>query len=694
MNLMRILQPRATISEQEVEHGLRMMTREGMLSMGFSSIAGSGFLAAFALVLGANNLQIGILAAIPAIMQPLQIPAILLVEKLRRRKLIATTAWFLAQLLWFPIALIPFFIAVPSAGAISALLALMAVRSILSAVTNCAWNGWVRDLVPQHIMGRFFSRRLALATATAVVFGLGAGFFVDYWRGEVPVDQAVFGYTYAILFGALFLGMLSPVYMARMPEPLMQPVVGAKPSLLHTITLPFHDRNYRKLMQFLLLWGFASNLAIPFFAVYMLQRLGVSLLTVIGLGVLSQIFNILFLRVWGPLADRLGSKAILSICTSLYLLVILGWTFTTMPERYFLTIPLLVILHIFAGVAAAGVSVTVGTIGLKLAPQGRSTPYLAGAALATNLGAGLGPLAGGLFADFFSARELSLDFTWADPAQTFHLGVVNLTGFDFLFAIAFVIGLVTLNVLAALREEGEVGREVVLGELITQTRTMSQAASSVPGLSFVSVFPFSYLRRIPGMDVVAGVTAYQLAEMTRMATVAASEGRRTASRAARTLENGLSRLWKNGAEVSAHGFEIARQAARGVSHGAGEATTKRRRLVSPAIMGIMRAMKKADVKPEDVLRGAGYGVIEGAVEAGGDLKKTAEETVAAAREAAPAMGLDEEEAVAQVVEGAIAAAQAIGPDAVVQVKEGLPAPSVTPSSPDSEEGRSPGAFSG
>jgi len=226
-------------------------------------------------------------------------------------------------------------------------------------------------------------------------------------------------------------------------------------------------------MKFLLFWGFASNLAIPFFAVYMLQRLGMPLSAVIALAVLSQLFNVLFLRVWGPLADRFGSKVILSLCASLYLVVILGWTFSTMPERYFLTVPLLVILHIFAGAATAGVTLTVGTIGLKLAPQGQATPYLAGASLATSLGAGLGPLVGGLMADFFSARQFTVNFAWADPTRALQAPALSLAGLDFLFALAFLIGLFTLNTLTLLREEGEVDKEVVLGELMAQTQAVT-----------------------------------------------------------------------------------------------------------------------------------------------------------------------------------------------------------------------------
>ena len=236
------------------------MIWEGVASIGFTSITGSGFLAAFALALGANNFQIGVLAALPFVMQPLQIPAILLVERLRRRKAIAVPSWMLAQLLWFPIALIPVFMDIPGSGAVSVLLGLIGMRGVLSALTNCSWNGWVRDLVPQEVLARYFSRRLAFATAAAAVFGLAASFFVDFWRGQLPSEESIYGYTYVMLFGALFLGLASPILMARIPEPLMLAATPPRQSLAELIAPPFKDRNFRQLMRFLLSWSLALNL--------------------------------------------------------------------------------------------------------------------------------------------------------------------------------------------------------------------------------------------------------------------------------------------------------------------------------------------------------------------------------------------------------------------------------------------------
>jgi MFS family permease len=308
MKLLRFLDPRPNLTNQEISAGLRMMTWEGMASIGYTSITSSGFLAAYALALGADKFQIGILAALPFLMQLLQIPSIFLVEKVRRRKAITVISWSLAQLIWFPIALIPVFIAAPAAMAISALLFLMAIRGLINGVTNCSWNSWVRDLVPQKILGRFYSRRLALSTAVAAAFGLVAAFFVDYWSEYAGPENAIYGYTCILLFGALFLGMLSPIFMARMPEPAMPPVTKNRTPMWQNLILPIKDNNFRRLMEFLFFWSFALNLAVPFFAVYMLERLQMSLVVVISLSVLSQASNILFFKVWGSLADRSAAK--------------------------------------------------------------------------------------------------------------------------------------------------------------------------------------------------------------------------------------------------------------------------------------------------------------------------------------------------------------------------------------------------
>ncbi|MEX0760866.1 MAG: MFS transporter [Dehalococcoidia bacterium] len=673
MQLRATFKTRPTLSEAEVASSLRWMVREAVSSIGYGSITTSGFLAAYALALGANNFQVGVLAALPFLTQPLQIPSIFLVEKFRNRKFISFASWLAAQIIWIPVALIPVYIGVPGAPAVSALLGLVALRGVFSAVTNTAWNSWIRDLIPQSILGSFFARRLAMANLVAMIFGLAAALFVDFWLGRNGGGPEALAYTFPLLIGAMTLGLATPMFMLFMPEPEMPRHVGTRESLLTSLKAPFTDSNYKHLIRFHFLWGLALNLATPFFAIYMLQRLGLPLSAVIGFSILAQGVNVLFMRVWGPLVDRLGAKPVLSVSASLYLLAIMGWIFTTMPERYFLTIPLLVFLHFLMGAASAGVTLTTGMIGLKLAPQGGATAYIAAASLAANLGAGLGPLLGGQFADFFSVRELGLQFTWVDPSNAFDLTAISLTGFDFLFGLSVVLGLLTLNLLTALKEEGELSREMVLESLHAPVREISRPLSSVPGLSFLTHFPYGYLRRVPlpGLDVAVGVTAYQLADITRTAIHGAIAGRRASMRVAEAMERTVSEAWDKLEISDGMEAEFASHAVRGAFHSTDDIPDRDASLLAGQyVSGAVKAMSgSADIA--DTVSGAVQGAMEGAIETGGDVASVAARAVTAATAAARESGFSDEDVVSAAMESALSVAESLEPEETLRVREAL-----------------------
>ena len=262
--MVRFLLPKASLSDQDTRKGMKWLTWEGAATMGYSSITESGFLTAYALLLGANNFQIGFLAALPFLIQPTQLLMIAAVERLKMRKALTVATWMGAQATWVPIALIPVFFGGLGALSISALLGLVALRSLLAAARNANYNSWVRDLVPANTLGSFFSRRLTFATLASVVFGLSASFFVDYWKGRNPGDSEVYGYTIALLAGAILLGIAGPIFLSLVPEPLMRPPSGGRPSLSDSLTRPIKDANFRNLMKFLFFRGFTANLAVPF----------------------------------------------------------------------------------------------------------------------------------------------------------------------------------------------------------------------------------------------------------------------------------------------------------------------------------------------------------------------------------------------------------------------------------------------
>ncbi|MBU4457255.1 MAG: MFS transporter, partial [Candidatus Omnitrophica bacterium] len=77
------------ITEEELKRGLMSVTVDGVMSHLMGVLTGGVFLVAIALKLGASNFQIGLIAAIPPLMQLVQLPAIFLIEKFRSRKTVA-----------------------------------------------------------------------------------------------------------------------------------------------------------------------------------------------------------------------------------------------------------------------------------------------------------------------------------------------------------------------------------------------------------------------------------------------------------------------------------------------------------------------------------------------------------------------------------------------------------------------------
>ena len=480
-----------TLSESQVQSALKTIIKDGVASQAMGILTGGAFLVAFAVKLGASNLVIGLLAAIGPLAQLLQLPSIFIVEKIRNRRLITVVAAALSRLCWLIIALSPFIF--PAKIAITILLVLLAAVSAFGAVSGCSWNSWMRDLIPENVMGSFFSKRMRISTGVGIALSIIAALYLDFWKKQFASHELA---GYSILFFIGFAaGILGVFFLAKTPE-IRMPRVQERAKIFKLLSLPFKDENFRKLIAFMCSWNFAVNLAGPFFMVYMLKRLGLSMSFIIGLSIVSQVMNFVFLKIWGRYTDRFSNKSVLAISGPLFIISILAWTFTTMPEKYFLTIPLLIIIHVVMGLSSAGVSLASGNISLKLAPKGQATVYLAANTIMNSIAAGIAPILGGIFADFFAGRELAWTLNYKSPTGEFSLATLNLQQWDFFFALAFLIGLYAIHRLAMIKEAGEVEEKIVTQELLNEVRTQVRILSSVEGLRQMVSFPISIVRHI------------------------------------------------------------------------------------------------------------------------------------------------------------------------------------------------------
>jgi MFS family permease len=146
------------------------------------------------------------------------------------------------------------------------------------------------------------------------------------------------------------------------------------------------------------------------------------------------------------------------------------------------------------GISLAGVTLALGNIGLKLAPKGEATAYLAANSLTNSLAAGIAPILGGFLADFFANREFSLTVRWTDPGGEIIFQALNLQQWDFFFVFAFLIGLYSLHRLSMVKEIGEVEEKIIVQELISEVKRPIRNLTTVGGLNNMIQFPFYVLR--------------------------------------------------------------------------------------------------------------------------------------------------------------------------------------------------------
>jgi MFS family permease len=478
-----MMNPKETLSEDDVTKGLSFLIREGLASQAMVTLTSGIFLVAFGLQLGASNTVIGLLAAIPPLAELIQMPAISVVENVRNRRLVCVGASIVARLFWIVIALIPFLFGLTAA--VPVLIMSLVLYGSISAISHCSWNSWMRDLVPQEILGIFFSRRMSLSLTLGIVLSLVASVLIDFIERNPAFPP---GTAYSIIFlGGSVAGLMGIWYMSRIPEPLMKEAAKVPP--LDQIRSTFRDENFSRLIAFLGAWNFAVNLAAPFFTVYLLVMLDFDITVVIILAVISQIASVLSYGMWGRIADRFSNKSVLRVSGPLFMFCILGWTFTTMPTRYLLTIPLLIVLHILMGVSTAGVTLASANIGLKLAPHGGATAYLATINITNSLAAGIAPIIGGMFVDSFKATELSLTLNWKSAETAFAIRTLDFQYWDFFFVFAFLIGIYSIHRLAFVKEAGEVEDRLVVQELIAQVSREMRNLSTVGGLRYMLRFP-------------------------------------------------------------------------------------------------------------------------------------------------------------------------------------------------------------
>ncbi len=370
-------------SDPAAERSLKHSLRDGMAG---AVMAGGGelYFSAYALALGAEAADIGLLAAAPPLLGSFaQLLAAGIERDIGRRKRLILAGVAVQALTW------PLILILPRLFPEWAVTLLIGCVVLYYAAWNFAspvWMSLMGDLVPESRRGRFFARRTRLMSLTTFLALLAAGSVL-----HLAERQAATAFGFAAIFTLAAVARLYSLYQlgcmvepARAADPPPPPERGRWRRLRHS--------SFARFTLFQALTGFAVMLAAPFFTVYMLRDLQFSYLeftVVTGVSVLAQFLT---LNTWGRLSDAFGNRVILVATGTLIPLMPALWLVSTDFGWIFL-------IQILGGFGWSGFALAAGNYLYDTVAPARRARYLAVNAVLSALGVCGGALAGGALAE-------------------------------------------------------------------------------------------------------------------------------------------------------------------------------------------------------------------------------------------------------------------------------------------------------
>ncbi len=322
--------------EPEREESLKNSFLDGLfasLNLGFTQ----NYLIPFALFLGANSFQVGILSALPQLFGSLfQITSPDIIERTRRRVEFISTTVFIQALLWLLIAFLP----ILPIERIALYIILLTLNTSFGSAAIPVWQSLMSDTVEKERYGEYFAWRGRILGFITLLASFLAGFLLFLFSANKALG------FFTIFFISALARAVSGYFVNRMFDIPLKVIPERRFSYFSFIKrLP--ESNFVKFTLFVSGMNFATFIAAPFFSVYMLRDLNFAYSTYTIITTSSTLASLLTLPLWGSYADRFGNARILKAASLLIPLIPFLWLVSPNPIY-------LIALNAFAGYAWSG----------------------------------------------------------------------------------------------------------------------------------------------------------------------------------------------------------------------------------------------------------------------------------------------------------------------------------------------------
>jgi len=283
---------------------LRISILEGMMA----SIMSGGaliFIVPFAVFLGANSFEIGLLAALPALLGAwFQLGSLKLLEVYKKRKNAIVLIVFLQAISWLLIALIPFIF--PS-DQVLWLILITTIGTLVGSAGAPLWQSWMRSLTPENILGEYFGVRNAITGTVVFLTMLFCGILLD------AVNPSLTLFAFCGIFIISFAGRIGSAALLTRIEDNGIIIDKTEKTNVFAFIKQLSKDNFGHFVLFGTLMTLAIAIVGPFFSLYLLEGLNLKkdylLYTLIMSA--STVTTLLSMPYWGRVIDKHGTIKVL-----------------------------------------------------------------------------------------------------------------------------------------------------------------------------------------------------------------------------------------------------------------------------------------------------------------------------------------------------------------------------------------------
>lgn len=285
--------------DSTTRRGLRVGIYEGLSSVVLANLLAGPFLTAYLLHIGANTQQIGIVLALPALMNMLQIVGAIFMQRITSRRRAYVISGIINRIVGISTGLIPFLL--PKDMWVITYIVCYAMWSITSSLLGIVWTSLISDMVPKQVRGSYFGIRNIWSALIGSGFVFALGYIMDRYEGEL-------GFNILYLLGAATV-VLNVWLFFRYPDPPFEKSTERRVGRM--VMKPLQDKLFIRAILFLAFWVMLTSLAHPFFSYVMLDVMKISYTWVSVFFIVERVFSMGGFLVWGKLTNRFSTRRLL-----------------------------------------------------------------------------------------------------------------------------------------------------------------------------------------------------------------------------------------------------------------------------------------------------------------------------------------------------------------------------------------------